>query len=488
MEDNCNETAHKESLVVAKEFEETPTNGNTLQHQLQADGDCYYPSEEFISADNCFDNEFADFGNFQQFIQEKRDVVVENLSDVASDSECNVVFNNHAYPLSADLEFGDHLELSNEEVAGPSIEKPTKSIFSNVFQSINQFREGRASTNTRISTSDQSSTIAPLAIYSDNRSDRKESANAKSSSITSFFGFHHRDLSIRTFQANHPNQPSYLLSPPEGKLYSAVADDDVEKVTYLLFHIIRGNKSTIDWQNPEDNFHTCLINAAYRNFPGMVELIVQSGANLDLKDAFGNTALTWAAIHSNVSVMRVLLVAGADVDARNDKGETALLKAVQNRHHPGSDDDALKLLVSSRARINLQDFRGRTPLMLAADRGDTDAALLLLQSGADMELEDESRRRAESYAIKNRNSDILTLFKRWKQKESFNEANASAFLGPGRFGSGSSSVGQLQWEAEVPFMSRVWSGDREDDGETHAVCWGSSGYRTGCYFRSGWSV
>ena len=214
-------------LVIIKELEENQTKENTLP---QPDESFPGADEEFTSTDNCFDNEFADFGNFQQFVKEEiDDDVVRKLSDAASDSEYNIVFNNHAYPLAAELGIGDdQFELSNEVEAVPAIERPTKSIFSNVFQSINRFREGRADANTKI-TSDQSSSsiVAPLAIYSDNRS-RKENANTKSS-ISSFFGF--RDLSmsstLRTFQANHPNQPSYLLSSPEGKLYNAVADDDL---------------------------------------------------------------------------------------------------------------------------------------------------------------------------------------------------------------------------------------------------------------------
>eukprot|EP01035_Chromulina_nebulosa_P035114 gene35114-47186_t len=377
-------------LVIIKELEENQTKENTLP---QPDESFPGADEEFTSTDNCFDNEFADFGNFQQFVKEEiDDDVVRKLSDAASDSEYNIVFNNHAYPLAAELGIGDYqFELSNEVEAVPAIERPTKSIFSN-----------------------RPVIVAPLAIYSDNRS-RKENANTKSS-ISSFFGF--RDLSMSS-------QPALIPSEfARGKLYNAVADDDVDKVSYLLFHVVNGNKSPIDWQNPEDNFHTSLINAAYRNFPAMV---VQSGADLDLKDAFGNTALIWATIHSNVSAMSVLLTAGADMNAQNDNGETALRR--------------ISLITI------ILDFRGRTPLMLAADRGDVDAVLLLLQSGADMELEDEHHWKAWNYATKYRNSDIRTLLKKWKQKESFNETNSSALM---------------QWEAEVPFMSRLLPEDRKE--------------------------
>lgn len=60
----------------------------------------------------------------------------------------------------------------------------------------------------------------------------------------------------------------------------------------------------------------------------MVELLLQQGADLNVAQNNGNTALHLAAGHGNTEMMEVLVEYGAEVDARNNKGHTPLHRAV----------------------------------------------------------------------------------------------------------------------------------------------------------------
>ncbi|NJN44017.1 MAG: ankyrin repeat domain-containing protein [Anaerolineae bacterium] len=68
-----------------------------------------------------------------------------------------------------------------------------------------------------------------------------------------------------------------------------------------------------------------------------VDLLIQAGADLDLRDFTGNTALMWAVRWGNHEVTQRLLAAGANPNFKNDHGQTALQLA---------DDQGLTKIVS----------------------------------------------------------------------------------------------------------------------------------------------
>jgi uncharacterized protein len=80
--------------------------------------------------------------------------------------------------------------------------------------------------------------------------------------------------------------------------------------------------------------------AASRN-AAMVKLVLQAGANPDLQQQGGYTALHEAAIHNSVERVRALLEAGADRTVRSDEGLTAAEMAEQK-----GNKEVLELLTS----------------------------------------------------------------------------------------------------------------------------------------------
>ena len=91
----------------------------------------------------------------------------------------------------------------------------------------------------------------------------------------------------------------------------------------------------------------------------------------------GSTLLMYAALYGSPALVKQLLEAGADPNVRNNAGATALTWAVD-------DVEKVRLLVDAGADVNaISDF-GRTPLMLASARaGSAPTVKLLLERGAE---------------------------------------------------------------------------------------------------------
>jgi len=114
------------------------------------------------------------------------------------------------------------------------------------------------------------------------------------------------------------------------------------------------------------------------------------GVMLNQQDAQGNTALhalnitltTEAVDDVTMSMLRLLLDEGADVSLRDRLSATPLIDAVER----GVDDDAMALLIRASAEAGVLDARnvdGDTALHLTHDNGQTDVMRLLLDAGAD---------------------------------------------------------------------------------------------------------
>jgi serine/threonine protein kinase len=96
---------------------------------------------------------------------------------------------------------------------------------------------------------------------------------------------------------------------------------------------------------------------------------------------------------SRMNLIDILLSSNAKIDLQNKEGQTPLLIAIKN-----SDLSTTKLLISRGANVNIADFNGRTPLAIATECDGSDSAsdsvrlarrqivALLLESGADRKL------------------------------------------------------------------------------------------------------
>lgn len=171
----------------------------------------------------------------------------------------------------------------------------------------------------------------------------------------------------------------------------------------------------------DDGQSTPLLAAAYANDTATIRLLLDRGAAVDEKDVHGTTPLINAAQNGNLKAVEWLLARGADVNAvtpeqtggRVKNGPLALgafTPLLLAAAYGGPD--VIKALLDAGARIDAQDVRQMTPLMLAvaSDHADPRTVRLLLDRGADTRKRDLEGLTAVDWAKRFNSPNILREF------------------------------------------------------------------------------
>ena len=108
------------------------------------------------------------------------------------------------------------------------------------------------------------------------------------------------------------------------------------------------------------------------------ELLIREGADVNLKNHYGDTPLHYA-VHESIDSSLSLIMAGADVNAKSNYGETPLINAasVGNVHQ-------IELLLEKGSTVRAFDSFGKNALYYAACEGNNNIIQLLLRGGADV--------------------------------------------------------------------------------------------------------
>ena len=184
-----------------------------------------------------------------------------------------------------------------------------------------------------------------------------------------------------------------------------------ELVTLLLRH---GADPNIQ----ERSGQTALIYAAIYGFDRVVEILLKNNALVNVQDESGATPIMYAASidHEGVdteswdalgTTIEILLKNGASLDTKNNKGKTALMIAEQVGNDrfleklqiynentewleavKSNDTNEVNLLLENGVNIDAQDKDGKTALIHAALSGNTFMVDLLLSSNASVDIQD----------------------------------------------------------------------------------------------------
>jgi len=180
------------------------------------------------------------------------------------------------------------------------------------------------------------------------------------------------------------------LSVPEGR--KRVNDTCKYHVTPLMWSTRSGNVDIIkvlleagaDVNLKDRDGRTALMYAARDGHAAAAELLVLWMAKVDDQDDDGRTALIFAASQNNESVVKVLLRRGATVDLANYENRTALMYACRE----GSIEVAQQLL-DANASVNFSDVHGRVPLVFAIYGNYVNLVMLLISRGANLLQKDQ---------------------------------------------------------------------------------------------------
>ena len=112
-----------------------------------------------------------------------------------------------------------------------------------------------------------------------------------------------------------------------------------------------------------------------------LKLTLRSGADVHRTDSYNGTGLIRAADRGHVDVIAELLKTDIKVNHVNNLGWTALLEAIILGDGGLRHTEAVRLLITHGADVNLADSEGVTPLAHARQRGFADIMALIEKSG-----------------------------------------------------------------------------------------------------------
>jgi len=103
----------------------------------------------------------------------------------------------------------------------------------------------------------------------------------------------------------------------------------------------------------------CNIKLPFSFIKRNIIYLLDKGANLNLQDNYGNTALIIACHNNNTEIVNLLIENKTNLDLQDNDGWTALIYACYK-----NNTELVKILIDKGANLDLQDKNGCTALML----------------------------------------------------------------------------------------------------------------------------
>jgi quinoprotein dehydrogenase-associated probable ABC transporter substrate-binding protein len=183
------------------------------------------------------------------------------------------------------------------------------------------------------------------------------------------------------------------------ELNNAVVADDQTRVGYLLEQK-HADVNAVDLQG-----ETPLHHALVQRSPAMVKFLIAHGADVNGRDRDGWTPIMTAAYCDDGEDVKVLAAHGADANAVSNQKLTALGVAAQY----GKDNAALALIQVGADPGRAVGDGGYTPLMLASANDAKQLAQALIQKGADVNARNAGGVTALMMAAANGRLDMINM-------------------------------------------------------------------------------
>ena len=162
----------------------------------------------------------------------------------------------------------------------------------------------------------------------------------------------------------------------DSRLMDAVKSGNVAAVQQVL-------RAGAMVNEPEPDGMTALHWAVRRDDESVVRMLLAAGAKATAATRYGVTPLALAAINGNPRTTQILLAAGGDPNAATPEGETVLMVAART-----GNLEVVDRLIAAGARVDdTERWRGETALMWAAGENNAAAAKVLIARGAKIDLQ-----------------------------------------------------------------------------------------------------
>lgn len=207
----------------------------------------------------------------------------------------------------------------------------------------------------------------------------------------------------------------------EKKLIKAIAGNNLTKVKQLLQQGVNPNLRTSDGDNLPLIF--LVFEKKYFTLPQggvsnpaktlyqitakkeCLRLLLEYGADPNLKNDRGCTALEVSILWCLPDLVKLLLIHGADPNLKDSRGITPLMKtAILGIRDARPVEDKLKIimhLINSGAELDAISPEGKTALMYATGNSRIEIVELLVSSGASLSIRDSSGNRAADIIDRN---------------------------------------------------------------------------------------
>ncbi|KAF7732584.1 hypothetical protein EC973_003331 [Apophysomyces ossiformis] len=110
-----------------------------------------------------------------------------------------------------------------------------------------------------------------------------------------------------------------------------------------------------------------------------VELLIEHGSNVDIRDTLGHTPLSNSLFGKSYPATKLLIQSGASLDVEDSQGNSLIHLAVTNNF-----PEAIDHLLKDGAEVDRHNRRGLSPLALAISLGHMESMHCLLRGGADV--------------------------------------------------------------------------------------------------------
>ena len=168
--------------------------------------------------------------------------------------------------------------------------------------------------------------------------------------------------------------------------FNQFADAVIEKDTAKIDQLLQSGVD-INQQHSTSGTTVLMIASSYYYYDDMVAYLISKGADLNLKDNEGKTALLWAASNS-LENAKILVKNGAKVNEAANDGMTPFLQSTLGVSSGKVPIEMCELLRKNGANVNAaltrKNATGWTALHYATVNGDIDLVKYLIKHGANI--------------------------------------------------------------------------------------------------------